>query len=119
MPSPRHASQRPPFTLNEKRPASYPRTLGSGILANTSLIYVNAPVYVAGLERGVLPIGDWSISITLSMFSMPSTLLCAPGRSLDLLITCSSLRESISCTNVDLPEPDTPVTQMNSPNGNS
>ena len=25
-----------------------------------------APVYVAGLERGVLPIGDWSILITLS-----------------------------------------------------
>src|SRR5436190_17903481 len=108
IPSPRHASHRPPFMLNEKRPASYPRTRASGILANTSLMYVNAPVYVAGLDRGVLPMGDWSISMTLSMCSMPSMLLCAPGRSLDLYIACDNLRDSISCTSVELPEPDTP-----------
>ena len=31
----------------------------------------------------------------------------------------ASLRDSTSCTSVDLPEPDTPVTQMNLPSGNS
>ena len=30
-------------------------------------------VYVAGFERGVRPIGDWSMSITLSKHSIPST----------------------------------------------
>ena len=30
-------------------------------------------VYVAGFDRGVRPIGDWSMSITLSKHSMPST----------------------------------------------
>ena len=29
------------------------------------------PVYVAGLLLGVLPIGDWSIAITLSKYSIP------------------------------------------------
>jgi len=28
-------------------------------------------MYVAGFERGVRPIGDWSMSMTLSMFSAP------------------------------------------------
>jgi hypothetical protein len=31
------------------------------------------PVYVAGLERGVRPMGDWSIWMTLSSWSMPMT----------------------------------------------
>ena len=44
----------------------------------------NTPVYVAGLERGVRPIGDWSMSITLSSCSMPSIVLCRPGTSFDL-----------------------------------
>ena len=33
---------------------------------------VKRPVYVAGFERGVRPIGDWSIWITLSICSIPS-----------------------------------------------
>ena len=32
---------------------------------------VNRPVYVAGFDRGVRPIGLWSISMTLSRCSMP------------------------------------------------
>ena len=36
-------------------------------------------VYVAGFERGVRPIGDWSMSITLSKASIPSTVACSPG----------------------------------------
>ena len=34
---------------------------------------VKRSVYVAGFERGVRPIGLWSISITLSKTSIPST----------------------------------------------
>ena len=37
-------------------------------------MYENKPVYVAGLDLGVLPIGDWSILITLSKCSRPSIL---------------------------------------------
>src|SRR5207302_777524 len=41
---------------------------------------VNIPVYVAGLLRGVRPIGDWSMSIALSRCSRPSTARWGPGR---------------------------------------
>ena len=34
---------------------------------------------MAGFERGVRPIGDWSMSITLSKHSIPSTDSCSPG----------------------------------------
>ena len=40
---------------------------------------MNRSVYVAGFERGVRPIGDWSMSITLSKQSMPSTESWSPG----------------------------------------
>ena len=72
-PSPEHASHLPPFTLNENRPGLYPLILASGTAANSSLMGVNAPVYVAGFDRGVLPIGDWSIFITLSKYSRLKT----------------------------------------------
>ena len=39
---------------------------------------VNRSVYV-GIERGVRPIGFWSMSMTLSKTSTPSTPSCAPG----------------------------------------
>jgi len=51
-------------------------------LANNFRISSNTPVYVAGFDRGVRPIGDWSMSITLSSLSMPVTLLWRPGDSL-------------------------------------
>ena len=34
---------------------------------------------VAGLDLGVLPIGDWSIAMILSNWSNPSMSLCSPG----------------------------------------
>ena len=43
-PSPWQASQRPPFTLNEKRPGRKPRACASGIIANRSRMNVNSPV---------------------------------------------------------------------------
>ena len=70
-PSPWQFSHLPPLTLNENLPGLKPFTLASGKFANHSLIGVNKPTYVAGLERGVLPIGDWSMFITLSIFSIP------------------------------------------------
>jgi hypothetical protein len=47
-------------------------------------------VYVAGFERGVRPIGLWSISMTLSICSMPSTRSCRPAGSRDPQITWAS-----------------------------
>jgi len=44
---------------------------------------VNAPVYVAGFERGVRPIGDWSMLITLSRCWAPSIVLWCPGTTRD------------------------------------
>ncbi len=53
--------------------------LSAVVLANKSRIWSNTPVYVAGFERGVRPIGDWSIAIILSYFSTPSILSWSPG----------------------------------------
>ena len=44
-------------TLNEKRPAIYPRTLAACKSANRFLISENTPIYVAAFDLGVLPIG--------------------------------------------------------------
>ena len=79
IPSPWHASHRPPFTLKLKRPGLYPRALDSGSRAYRSRIGENTWVYVAGFDRGVRPIGDWSISITLSIRSSPSIDVYEPG----------------------------------------
>src|SRR3989338_11255062 len=58
-PLPWHASQRPPFTLKEKRPGAQPRARASSLIANMSRICVHAPVYVAGLGGGGRPIRLW------------------------------------------------------------
>ncbi len=42
-------------------------------------MWSKTPVYVAGFDRGVRPIGDWSTWTTLSRFSRPVTRLCRPG----------------------------------------
>lgn len=83
-----------------------------------SLIKSNTPVYVAGLERGVLPIGDWSIFIILSIFFNPFTPLHFPGFSFEPFSSFAIVLYNTSLTNVDFPEPDTPVTQLNTPSGN-
>ena len=74
MPAPLHSSHLPPATLNENLPALNPLTLASGVSSNSCLMSLNTPVNVAGLLLGVLPMGLWSISISLSMFSMPTML---------------------------------------------
>ena len=72
IPAPLHASQRPPATLKENLPALNPRTLASGVSANRLRMSLNTPVNVAGFDLGERPIGLWSISMSLSMFSTPS-----------------------------------------------
>ena len=63
---PLQASQRPPLTLKENCPGLYPLAFASTVWENTSRIASKIPVYVAGLERGVRHIGDWSITMALS-----------------------------------------------------
>ncbi len=65
-------------------------------------------VYVAGFDRGVRPIGDWSMSITLSKHSMPSTESCSPGFTRTRCRRFASALKTVSFTSVDLPEPETP-----------
>ena len=78
-PAPLHASQRPPLTLKLKWPGVYPLSLDRVVCENNFLISSNTLVYVAGFDLGVLPIGDWSIIIDLSIFSIPSIDVCFPG----------------------------------------
>src|SRR3989338_7600263 len=70
-PFPWQASHRPPLTLKENRLAFQPRTRASAVSANISRIKVNAPVYVAGFERGVRPIGPWSNKMARDKYSLP------------------------------------------------
>src|SRR5574344_112671 len=117
VPAPWQFSHRPPFTLKLKRPALYPRDLASGRLANKSRIPLKTPTYVAGLERGVRPIGLWSIFITLSIFSSPVRDLYAPTGSFERITALDAAGQNTSLKSVDLPEPDTPVIQVKTPRG--
>jgi len=117
-PSPLQASHLPPATLKLNLPLSYPRIFASFVPAKISRIKSNTPVYVAGFERGVLPIGDWSILIILSILSIPFISLHLPGFSLEPFSSLAIVLYNISLTNVLFPEPETPVTQTNCPSGN-
>ena len=79
-----------PFTLKLKRPFEKPFAFDSGRLANKSRIASKTPTYVAGLLRGVRPIGLWSILITLSMASAPSIDWYAPTESFERIILFES-----------------------------
>lgn len=46
-------------------------------MAISSWIVSKVPVEVAGLLLGVRPMGDWSLSMTLSMESKPASESCA------------------------------------------
>ena len=117
-PSPLQASHLPPCTLKLNLPLSYPLIFASLVPAKISRIISNTPVYVAGFERGVLPIGDWSIFIILSIFSIPLISSHFPGFSVAPLISLASDLYKTSFTRVLFPEPETPVTQTNCPSGN-
>ena len=76
----------------------------------------NSPMYVAGFDRGVRPIGDWSTSMILSSWSRPSSAVRARPRRARCSRFATALY-STSLTSVDLPEPDTPVTHVSTPSG--
>ena len=63
--------------------------------------------------------GDWSISITLSINSIPLKFLNGLGIFLDLLLFKVRFKAlyKVCKIRVDLPLPDTPVTQVKLPNG--
>ena len=70
---------------------------------------------MAGLERGVRPIGDWSMSMTLSIWSTPSSFLYGPTTRLERCTALVSAGASVSVTSELLPEPETPVTTVSVP----
>src|SRR5687767_2261244 len=116
-PCPWHASQRPPCTLKENLPGLYPRILLSGSSAYNFLISSNKPVYVPGLERGVRPIGDWSMLMILSRCSTPSIFSCSAAFVRAPINLEARALYRISLINVDFPEPETPVIHTSFPSG--
>ena len=77
-----------------------------------------SPVYVAGLDLGVLPIGDWSILITLSRLSKPSIFSHLISlESFDLFNIKELIGSNVWFIKDDLPDPETPVIQVNNPTG--
>ena len=78
---------------------------------------VKAPVYVAGFDLGVLPIGDWVMFTTLSIKWLPLRFLYFPSLSFVLLIVFDRAGYSVSIIKLDFPLPETPDTQQNKPNG--
>ena len=61
------------------------------------------------------PMGLWSMSMTLSMSSMPSSFLYGPTGRLERCTALVSAGASVSVTSDDLPEPETPVTTVSVP----
>ena len=116
-PAPLHVSHLPPFTLNEKAPCFNPLIFDSVSEENKFLISVNTPVYVAGFDLGVLPIGDWSTSINLLIFSKPVISLNGKHCFLELYNSFFKYAESVPCINDDFPLPDTPVIHTIHPRG--
>ena len=86
----------------------------SGVSENNLRILSNTPVYVAGFDRGVRPMGCWSTATTLSMSFMPSTRSCSNTLTLALLIVFSNVASRMPLINVDLPEPDLPTSATTS-----
>src|SRR5215468_606897 len=111
-PWPEQSSHLPPSILNEKRLGLYPRILDSGSCPNNARISSKILTYVAGIEREVLPIGDWSTSKTPSKKSAPETSLQVTELSAAFLFLTRLSRtagRSTDLSRVLLPEPDTPV----------
>ena len=63
------------------------------------------------------PIGDWSMAIILSRCSRPSMARCAPGLPSPRFRSRRRASTRMSLTSELLPEPETPVTQTNTPSG--
>ena len=59
--------------------------------------------------------GDWSMSMTLSMSSTPSSFLYGPAGRLERWTALVSAGAMVSVTSELLPEPETPVTTVSVP----
>src|SRR5208282_2738364 len=94
-----------------------PLALDSGSCAKRVLIGEKRPTYVAGLDRGVRPIGPWSMLMTLSMASTPSIESKEPSASRVGPTLFERIGYRRSESRVDFPEPETPVMAMNVPSG--
>jgi hypothetical protein len=70
-PSPWQCSHRPPGVLKEKCLDVSPAFFASGNPAYRLRIEVNTSVYVATLDRLILPRGDWSTVTMLPIASKP------------------------------------------------
>ena len=68
-----------------------------------------APVYVAGFDLGVRPIGDWSITITLSIALIPLSSFNPFGKGTFKPREWDNAGCKSSLTRVLLPLPLTPV----------
>ena len=73
---------------------------------------------MAGLERGVRPIGDWSIMMALSTCSRPLRLECFPATVSALWRWRCTAGANNPETSQDFPEPETTVTAVIKPIGN-
>src|SRR5574339_309603 len=93
------------------------RTLLSGNSANSLRISSNSPVYVPGFERGVRPIGDWSMLMILSRCSTPSMRSWGPPEVRAPMSCAASSLYRMSLISVDLPDPLTPVMHTSLPRG--
>ena len=71
------------------------------------------------MDRGVRPMGLWSMSTTLSRYSIPSIRSHLPGWTFIRFSSTPSFLNRISFTKELLPLPDTPVTTVKVPRGNS
>ena len=79
-PDPRTSgSARRCVVLKEKRDALKPATCASGVAAKSWRMTSQMPRNVAGTERGVRPMGDWSTATARASDSNPVSESCAPG----------------------------------------
>jgi hypothetical protein len=80
-PCPSQVAQRPPpaALLNEKRAGVKPCVWASGHFAKIRRTSSQTPRKVAGTDRGVRPIGDWSTAIARRRLLGTRMRSCAPG----------------------------------------
>ncbi len=76
------------------------------------------PVKVAGLDRGLRPMGSWSTAVKAVKASNPSMPRWRPGTTFAPLIRRAAAADRMSIARVLLPEPDTPHTAVMRPTGN-
>ena len=127
MPWPSQPSQRPPRGVEARSGSRCSRACAlRSCSAKMRRISSQKPMYVAGQERGVLPIGVWSTSSTRSTLDASDRAAadqiavatsCCRSACIVLADEVLQFVYSTSRATVDLPEPDTPVTTTSRPSG--